>query len=126
MIFIGGASNAKKVLFTQESICKKCGKRTVLTVYMTYMCVSIFFIPIVKWGRKYYAQSSCCHTVFAIPEEVGKAISHKAKVTLSDEDLIMPQYDNREIVVCPYCGYLISERFDFCPKCGKRVKKYLI
>lgn len=126
MIELGDAVRKQKVLFQQQSICKKCGKKTVLTVYMTYMCIDLTFIHLFKWDRKYYAKSSCCKTVFSIPDEVGKAIRQKAKVILTDEDLILPLKEGWESVVCPYCGYLVSERFDFCPECGRRVKKYLL
>lgn len=88
MIFIGGIAQRQKDLgFLQTLICKKCGRFGSVSVYMVYTYFSFFFIPLFKWGKKYYAVSSCCQTTFSIPDELGKAIEHGEPVTLREEDL---------------------------------------
>jgi len=65
MIFIGGISQGHKDLgFLQTLICKKCGRFSSVSVYMVYTYFSFFFIPLFKWGKKYYAVSNCCQTTF--------------------------------------------------------------
>lgn len=76
MFFIGGIFQGKKEFehFRQTIVCKKCGRLCSISVFMTYTCFSFFFIPLFKWGKQYYAVSNCCHTIYAIDAELGKAI----------------------------------------------------
>ena len=74
-------------IFRQTIVCKKCGRLCSISVFMTYTCFSFFFIPLFKWGKQYYAVSNCCHTIYAIDAELGKAIEHGESVTLREEDL---------------------------------------
>ena len=84
MFFIGGIFQGKKEFehFRQTIVCKKCGRLCSISVFMTYTCFSFFFIPLFKWGKQYYAVSNCCHTIYAIDAELGKAIEHGESVTL--------------------------------------------
>ena len=55
MFFIGGISNGEKKLdYIQSTVCPRCEAFGRMEVYMTYMCFSLFFIPIFKWNKKYY------------------------------------------------------------------------
>ena len=77
MFFIGGITQGTKELVYNAAamICGRCGRYGRYQVFMTYMCLSFFFIPIFKWGRKYYVKTSCCGTVYQLNEEVGKRIA---------------------------------------------------
>lgn len=122
MIFIGGINTAQKALdFIQTIICKKCGRYGSISVFMTYTCFTFFFIPIFKWNRQYFAVSSCCNTVFSIPKEKGEAIARGESVTLEDDDLTIVGSDPYQDCHCPECGYLLSDDFTFCPKCGRKI-----
>ncbi len=120
MIFIGGIGQGQKDLgFLQTLICKKCGRYGSVSVFMVYTYFSFFFIPLFKWGKKYYAVSSCCQTTFAIPDEVGKAIERREPITLREEDLeILGSADSSH---CPECGFLVSPEYAYCPKCGRKI-----
>ena len=60
MFFIGGITQGTKELVYNAAamICGRCGRYGRYQVFMTYMCLSFFFIPIFKWGRKYYVKTS--------------------------------------------------------------------
>ncbi len=107
-------------------ICGRCGRYGRYQVFMTYMCLSFFFIPIFKWGRKYYVKTSCCGTVYQLDEEVGKRIAAGEDVPIREEDLTLvseghdaPAWDV-PVKRCSNCGYETKENFEYCPKCGKR------
>ena len=53
MFFIGGITQGTKELVYNAAamICGRCGRYGRYQVFMTYMCLSFFFIPIFKWGR---------------------------------------------------------------------------
>lgn len=102
------------------NICKSCGAYSRYTVFMTYMCLSLFFIPTFKWGKKYFVKSSCCGSIFELNEEKGKAIARGEDVRITDADLtIVRQYNQQKR--CRNCGYETTEDFDFCPKCGEKL-----
>lgn len=123
MFFIGGIFQGKKEFeqFRQTMICKKCGRYSSISVFMTYTCFSFFFIPLFKWGKEYYAVSNCCHTVYSIDRELGKAIEHGEAVTLREEDLTIVGMGQAQEVHCSDCGYLLTPEYAYCPKCGKKL-----
>lgn len=136
MIFIGGVSQGQKQLnyHGQVVICGACGAYGRYQVIMTYMYFSFFFIPLFKWGRRYYVQMSCCNAVYELDPEKGNAIARGMDVDILKEDLTLiqkgsgnPYTDHQKNVddhdmECPYCGYHFkNDDFEFCPKCGKRL-----
>lgn len=54
MFFIGGITQGTKELVYNAAamICGRCGRYGRYQVFMTYMCLSFFFIPIFKWGAE--------------------------------------------------------------------------
>lgn len=123
MFFIGGIAQGRKDFdfFRQTMICKKCGRYSSISVFMVYTYFSFFFIPLFKWGKKYFAVSNCCGTVYAIDPELGRSIEHGESVTLREEDLTIVGMDNSHTNNCPDCGYLLSPEYEYCPKCGRKV-----
>lgn len=120
MIFIGGIAQGRKQFdFIQTMICSKCGRYSSVSVFMTYTYFSFFFIPLFKWNRQYFAVSNCCSTVFSIPNALGEAIARGESVTLEPSDLTIVGMDGTQ-QHCPECGYLLSEDFLYCPKCGRK------
>ena len=70
MFFIMGITEGRK-RFEQlfSIICPACGNAGRAVVYMTYTCLSLFFIPVFKWNRQYYVEMECCGTLFMLNEE---------------------------------------------------------
>ena len=62
MFFIMGITDGQKRFdFTQVMICGLCGKYGRCEVFMTYTCLSLFFIPCFRWNRRYYVRMTCCN-----------------------------------------------------------------
>lgn len=73
MFLLFGISQGEKRLdFTQTTVCACCGSYGRYEVYMTYMYFSLFFIPIFRWNKRYFATTSCCGTVCEIDRELGR------------------------------------------------------
>ena len=120
MVFIMGITDGQKELPYDSggmNICKSCGAYSRYTVFMTYTCLSLFFIPTFKWGKKFYVKASCCGSVFELNEEKGKAIARGEDFRITDADLTIIQRNSR-LKRCSSCGYETNEDFEFCPKCG--------
>ena len=121
MFFIGGIFTDRKNLdFRQTMICSHCGRYSSISVFMVYTCFSFFFIPLFKWGKKYYAVSNCCGAVFSIPKEKGEAIAKGEAVTLEEADLTPEGYEAGG-GKCPDCGFPLTPDYEYCPKCGRKL-----
>lgn len=147
MFFIMGVSQGQKKLnFDQLVICGHCGKYGHLEVYMVYSYLSLFFIPVFKWGKHYYVRTTCCDTTVEIDEELGRRIG-RGEVTSLPENIIPADYRYRgpgqaqgqpggpsqgQVQLqqlqqtqpkkrCPSCGFEAAEDYQYCPKCGQRL-----
>lgn len=92
MFFFFGIMNDQKDLhYHQPMTCAQCGRMGQYQVFMTYMVLSIFFIPIFKWGRTYYVRTSCCDSLYQLRPELGRAIERGEQVTIHETDLYLEQ-----------------------------------
>lgn len=122
MFFIFGISNKeKKFEFSQTRVCKTCGSFGRLEAFMTYSFFSLFFIPIIKWNKKYYVRSTCCGSLYTIDAEIGKAIRRGEDIKIEDKDLKPINIDNRNVRYCENCNYKVENEFEYCPKCGEKL-----
>lgn len=119
MFFMMGVTNGRKELSSDQLVvCDNCGSYGRYRVFMTYMVLSLFLIPVFKWSRRYYVQMSCCGTVYELDPEVGSRIARGEKIEISKSDLVGCVERGRREKRCPECGYTTTEDFEFCPKCG--------
>ena len=122
MFFIMGISQGRKnFAYQQMCICEHCGSYCRYEVFMTYMYLSLFFIPCFKWNRQYYVRTTCCSTVYALEPEVGKRIARGGQAEILPQNLTKIQAGCRSRVkTTSNCGFETQEDFEFCPKCGRR------
>ncbi|MBB5197080.1 zinc ribbon domain-containing protein [Anaerocolumna cellulosilytica] len=121
MFFIMGISSGeKKINFVQTFVCNVCGQFGRYEVFMTYTCLSLFFIPVLRWNKQYYIKSSCCSTIYSIEKELGKRIQRGEPVTLLESDLTIAYTGNNRFSSkqCPTCGRISDPEDSFCSKCG--------
>lgn len=121
MFFIMGISQGRKKLnFDQMIVCRNCGRYGHMEVYMVYSYLSLFFIPIFKWGRSYYVHTTCCDTMVPIDAELGRQIE-RGQVTSLPESIIPEHDQTSRRKRCAACGFETEEDYQFCPKCGARL-----
>ena len=46
--------------FHQVTECENCGRVGAVEVFMIYRCFCLFFLPVWKFDRRYYAKMNCC------------------------------------------------------------------
>ncbi|ROR28738.1 zinc ribbon family protein [Mobilisporobacter senegalensis] len=120
MFFIMGISSGQKKLgFVQTILCNRCGSYGRYEVYVTYTYLSLFFIPVLKWNKKYYVKSTCCNSIYNIELELGKRIARGECTNINESDLNLVQ---KGVDRCPHCGAQVEENFKYCPACGQFVK----
>lgn len=123
MFFIFGIMNKQKDLpFHQIITCRECGAYSRYQVYMTYMVLSLFFIPCLKWNRKYYVCTACCHTLYQLDSTIGKRIARGEQVEIRAEHLKKIGKNASFRKKCSSCGFSTWENFAYCPKCGRKME----
>jgi len=76
MFFIMGINSKEDQLaFDQLTICPLCGRYGHLKVYEAYSVFTFFFLPLIKWNRRYYARMDCCGASAELDPATGKAIA---------------------------------------------------
>lgn len=124
MIFLFGINTKRENLdFRNINVCQVCGAYGGYEAFVEYNVFSIFFIPIIKWGRKYFLKSTCCGSVFSISEEIGRDIESGIKNSISDEDMTLIYASHKVEKTCGNCGNRVDSSFDYCPKCGSKLNK---
>lgn len=126
MFFIAGVYPKRKELDYYEPImCNSCSKYGRYEAFMEYSVFSLFFIPLIKFNKKFYARTTCCNSLYIIiNKEKGLMLERgqEHNVILKDEDLKLIQkgisYNSN---LCPNCGYQVSEDHKYCPNCGKNL-----
>ncbi|MDD6213772.1 MAG: zinc ribbon domain-containing protein [Firmicutes bacterium] len=125
MFFIMGLSNGRKELNYDSmgiNICPACGAYCRYRVYYTYMYLSLFFIPIFKWSKQYYAECSSCARCFKLNKNLGKRIEKGEKVDISSEDIEAEAFScAKSSMVCRNCGNTVQSYFKYCPNCGNKL-----
>ena len=121
MFFIMGITNGEKSLdYVDTVICKSCGKYGRFEGFMTYTALSLFFIPVFKWNKRYYLRTTCCNSIYEISPGLGKSIEGGEDVVIKDEDLNMVN-GGRMYRYCSNCGFNTMEDFVYCPKCSEKL-----
>jgi hypothetical protein len=129
MFFIMGVSQGQKQLeYHQTVICGVCGAYGRYEVFMTYMYLSFFFIPLFKWNKQYLVRTSCCGSVYSLDPEIGRAIERGEQIEITEDALVLQSSGKTAAQQgaggskrCPDCGYEADPEFEYCPKCGRRL-----
>ena len=81
----------KTLRYNKECICDNCGQYGRYEVFMTYTCLEVFFIPILKGDQKYFVRTTCCGSMYQLNSAVGKAIAKRKDVEIRPEHLKLMQ-----------------------------------
>lgn len=128
-LIMGISQGIKQVEYLKTILCKRCGKYGRYEVTMVYMYFSLFFIPILKWDKKFYVRTTCCGIEYELDKEVGKRLLRGENIEITDKDIFQSYnngFNNSDFhyhtneKTCYKCGYKTNDDFDFCPKCGNR------
>lgn len=123
MLFIAGIYNKIHELDYYEPImCSCCTKYGRYEAYMEYSELSLFFIPLLKFNKKFYAKTTCCNSLYLIKNKEKGLMMERGQghnVFLKDKDLELINKGICDTNTCTNCGYQVSEEHNYCPNCGK-------
>lgn len=67
--------------------CKLCDDIGSYNIVYIYQVLTLFFIPVWKWNKTYFAETTCCHKQFILDKAVGNMLRHGEDVEILDSDL---------------------------------------
>ena len=149
MFLIIGVNDGQNALYYEKLVYfSHLGRAVNVTVFVTFTQLMLFFIPTVKWNKRYYVQLPNGE-VYELNADVGRQVERGRDVEIKESDCYASAsanyYENggfsgslkdffgfggtssnggnsSDVYNCPHCGYPIVDDFDYCPKCGKRLK----
>lgn len=132
MFLMIGVNDGQTALYYERLVYfSHLGRAVNVTVYVTFTQLLLFFIPTFKWNKHYYVQLPNGE-VFELDPEVGRQVERGRDVEIKESDLYSngrTEYysdnssnSNTGVYQCPHCGYPIVNDFDYCPKCGRRLR----
>ncbi|WP_138159470.1 zinc ribbon domain-containing protein [Peptoniphilus catoniae] len=120
MFFVMGINQKEEELnYSPGLSIHDCGKYARVKISVTYSYMSLFFIPVFKFNKRYFASYTCCNKVYEISKDLGREIERGFNPEITDKDYI-GEYSTG-IFTCPNCGSEVYQGFEFCPKCGNKL-----
>lgn len=121
MFFIFGISTKEKDIdFVQTMICPSCKSYGRLELFMTYTYFSLFFIPLIKWNKKYCVRTTCCGSLYTIDASMGKGIDRGTRNSINESDLYPINMNYSSTNICSNCDYPMDSDYEYCPQCGSK------
>ncbi|WP_101696417.1 zinc ribbon domain-containing protein [Clostridium minihomine] len=117
-LIMGVTPGEKKLNFEQKITCPCCGRYGSLEATMTYQSLHVFFLPLLKWEKRYFIKTTCCQSVSEINPDLGTQIA-KGYVTELNPSYLQFFHGQPMGKRCAYCGYSTEQNFSYCPKCGR-------
>jgi hypothetical protein len=119
MFFFGifGIQNKVKELKEFSNVICVCGRYSRMQLLVEYSFFHFFFIPIFKWGRRYFVEARCCGRIFEVP---GDYIDELLKSDTVDINRLKEV--ESPVRVYPNCGGKFDSHYRYCPYCGREVQ----
>jgi Zn finger protein HypA/HybF involved in hydrogenase expression len=118
MFFVAGLSPKLYQIGSVTGECPACGGEKLFLVKKS-QALSIFFIPVVKFGGEYLATCGTCASVMELHKEAGKRAEKDLHTTLSAHE--MRVIKNNAGHRCSQCGRRVYEDESYCPGCGHKL-----
>ena len=105
---------------------RRCGRFPCCGVYGSYAVVTcayqqftLFFIPLFRFGRRYFVSCPHCGTVFELERDEGRRVARDAGAEIDPERL--HRIAAPRVRFCPNCGTNVGPESHFCPNCGTKL-----
>jgi len=119
MFFVGifGIQNKSRLIREFDNVvCPNCGRLSRTELIESYSYFHFFFIPLFKWGRRYFLRLRCCGTLYEVDRDYADQL--KSGDTI-DFDRLKKMGSAGGF--CPNCGNYVNPGFNFCPRCGAKL-----
>lgn len=97
MLFIGGLTHKEERLEMPQPLdCEACAQKGQYELWMSAWSLTLFFIPVLKWGRSYRLYSPCCRRWHCLERKVGQELAQGLKKSLDPQDLLVGEASNEQ------------------------------
>ena len=121
MFFFIGVTNG-----TSDLGSRKCGYLPCCGIYgasvevtCVYSRLILFFIPLFRFGKRYFAACRGCGTVYEISGDEGRRIEHDLGAEIDPAKMARTHMSAHKF--CPQCGAEVNPECRYCPNCGARL-----
>ena len=80
-------TKTNQLRFHQNIDCPNCNRAGSLKAVKTYKQFSVNFIPLFKYKKQWYLETTCCGKKYLLPEVVGKQVENGTKSSFSLSEL---------------------------------------
>ena len=94
-----------------------CSSREVMaSVTCTFQQFTLFFIPLFRFGKRYFVSCPNCGTVYEMRSDEGKRMERDYAAEIDPDMLTIVQGATQKI--CPKCKCAVDPKCRYCPNCG--------
>lgn len=119
MFLIAGLSPKISHVGSVDGHCPACGSKGKLFVVKQSQALSLFFIPLLKFGGEYLATCGRCASVMEVEREAGKRTERDLGTSLKAGE--MQVVKNNYGPTCSACGRRVYSDQSYCPGCGEKL-----
>jgi hypothetical protein len=118
MFFIIGITSGSAALGTRKcgrfACCGMSGQFAVVTC--AYRQFTLFFLPLFRFGKRFFVSCPSCGAVYEMDREEGRKIEKDAAAEIDPER--MHRISGQAAKFCPNCGAHVEQGSRYCPNCG--------
>jgi len=119
-----GIQDKNKIHICQSELaCHVCDGYHGYEIIDRYRMFHVFFLPLWTWGHAYFIKCQACGSQYGLKSENQyKASEMCGKLSYWDLEPIILNSNSESLKTCKHCGFKVEDEFEFCPKCGLRIK----
>lgn len=97
-----------------------CGNREVSAVVTcVFQQFTFFFLPLFRFGKRYFVSCPNCGAVYELEPEEGRRIGKNPAAEIDPGK--MRRVAGQTARFCPRCGARVEPGSRFCPNCGNKL-----
>lgn len=97
-----------------------CGKNNVRVAFTcTYQQFTLFFIPLFRFGKRYFITCPDCGAVYELRKDEGERAAANWNAEINPDCIFIVQNSYKK--TCPACKCSVNSDSRFCPNCGQRL-----
>jgi uncharacterized OB-fold protein len=121
MFFIIGITSGSATLGSRRCGRFPCcgGYGSFAVVTCAYRQFTFFFLPLFRFGKRYFVSCPDCGAVYEIEREEGRRIERDPGAEINPER--MHRISGQAARFCPNCGTRVEPGSRYCPNCGTKL-----
>lgn len=124
MFFIVGIDSGSENIGLRKCTFFPCCNRygTMAAVTCSYQVFTLFFIPLFRFGKRYFVTCPQCGTVYELSREEGRRIARDPGAEINPSQMYaLRNFNNAYGKTCPNCHAAVDPNAHFCSNCGTKL-----